>query len=206
MSRGGAYSPIRTLGLQSRRYCARIKTRIYLTAALLTATATLTACSSNDSDSDAASAHESTTASVTPADDTAKDKQDKAPAASKDVTITKSGVEDHPVWGPGAYVFTTRSPTTPTATSSARPASPRTSSGPGRRRRATSHPWMRRSRTGSRRISGACVCPRSTAPDQGDTAARGLDEAWATAPAAIAFNVRRRTGWQVKPEALVNLK
>jgi hypothetical protein len=28
----------------------------------------------------------------------------KAPAASKDVKITKSGVEDHDVWGPGAYV------------------------------------------------------------------------------------------------------
>ncbi|EDY43966.1 hypothetical protein [Streptomyces sp. SPB074] len=28
----------------------------------------------------------------------------EAPAASADVRIVKSGVEDHPTWGPGAYV------------------------------------------------------------------------------------------------------
>lgn len=68
-------------------------------AATLTAALALTACSSTDSDDKP----KATSSAKSGAEQADADSGDKA-GATKDVKITKSGVENHPTWGPNAYV------------------------------------------------------------------------------------------------------
>ena len=75
------------------------RTRIACAAAAVAAALTLTACSSSDGD-DATKSEAPATASADKADADAS----AQPDAKRDVKITKSGIEDHETWGPGAYV------------------------------------------------------------------------------------------------------
>lgn len=74
-------------------------TRLVLTAAALVAAGSLTACSS---DSATSTPKEDSSSNSAPAG--AKGAEKKEADTVADVKITKAGVEDHEVWGPGAYV------------------------------------------------------------------------------------------------------
>lgn len=76
--------------------------RLAIAAAALTAAASLTACSS-DSTSSSPEAESSSSAAAAPAGVSGAKAKDETDATA-DVKITKAGVEDHEVWGPGAYV------------------------------------------------------------------------------------------------------
>ncbi|MFC7791339.1 FxLYD domain-containing protein [Streptomyces cinereoruber] len=73
--------------------------------AAVVAAAALTACTSDDDGGDAAK-NDTATATSSMAPERETDDAGEAPAVegAKDVKIVKSGVEDHPTWGPKAYV------------------------------------------------------------------------------------------------------
>lgn len=80
-------------------------TRLALAAAVLAAAASLTACSSDPATTgtEAGSSTSSSASAASPAGAPEAKPKDEAGAAA-DVRITKAGVEDHEVWGRGAYV------------------------------------------------------------------------------------------------------
>lgn len=81
-----------------------MRTRLYLTTAAAAAVLALSGCGSDTSDD--ATESSSPTASPQKADmaDSGADTAETGSDARKDVTITKSGVEDHDTWGKNAYV------------------------------------------------------------------------------------------------------
>lgn len=78
-------------------------TRLALTAAALLAAGSLTACSSDSTTS--TPKEDSSSASAPAGAEGAKGGGKKEADTKVDVKITKSGVEDHEVWGPDAYVI-----------------------------------------------------------------------------------------------------